>query len=419
MNKQGLIGQDISYSYSPIIYDYLFKKHQLNSNYEIYNMNEINKNVLLDFKFGNITIPFKNKAYQLAGNASNFPDQSINCFKNNGSKLEFISTDQYGIISSIEKLKVTDINQKNHVIFGDGATAKMIASSLNTHFGISNEKITFISRKIVDFSSTPKYINYNHFKKQTTANYILYNATPLGTREKATISPFTYDEVAKAQAIFDVTYNPNYNQLAKYAHLNGVKYINGIDMLVTQGLHAFKFWTGFDDMNEYENIKKKLYFNSAPKMIICGMPFAGKTTIYSKYNKIGCDLDLEVEKITNQKNSDYIKQNGIDSFREKEVLALEKVLIDDSIKLIFLGGGTLTNPKAINLLTNEVVLYMEVELNVLKSRFDDSRANIQSEKQLEQIYFERDKYYNNIAKIKVEADKVEGVIDEYLDNKWS
>lgn len=419
MNKKGLIGQGINYSYSPVIYDYLFKKYKLDSNYEIYNMNEITENTLLDFKFGNFTIPFKYKAYQLAGNKSNFPDQSINCFKNNGSKLEFLSTDQYGIISSIEKLKVKDINQKNHIIFGDGATAKMIASSLNTHFGISNEKITFISRKLVDFSSTPKYINYNHFKNNFDSNYILYNATPLGSGEKSAISPFSNDEVAKAEAIFDVTYNPNFNQLAKYAHLNGVRYLNGIDMLVTQGLHAFKFWTGFDEMKEYENIKKRLYLSSAPKMIICAMPFAGKTTIYNKYKEVGCDLDSEVEKITKQKNNDYIKQNGIDSFREKEVLALQKNLFDDSIKLIFLGGGTLTNPRAIELLKNEVVLYMRVELNVLKSRFDDSRANIQSEKQLEQIYFKRNEYYNNIAQIKVGADKVEGVIDEYLGNKWS
>lgn len=414
MNKWALIGQDIDYSLSPLIHNYLNQKYQEDANYQICNTETFSEQVLSDYQCGNITIPHKHAAYQFAG-ASNFSDQSINTFKKVGDVYHFMSTDQFGIIDTIQKMHVKYIETRLHVIFGDGATSMMLASVLQNEFNVPADKIYIISRKNFDIKQKPSIIDYKYFKKFLKANYVLYNTTPLGSADKADISPFTNNEVAKALAIFDVTYNPTYNRLGKQAYANRVKYINGLNMLIVQAFHSYKFWTGRNVMNNYGEVKRYLHFENCSKLVICAMPFAGKSTLFKRNRDHSCDLDSDIEAYTKQKNSEYINNNGIDAFRKVEAEVLASKLNDDDVKVIYLGGGTLTNAEAINHLSNELVIYMVVSLKTLRARFDKSRANIQSIEQLEQLYYERDRHYRNISKFQIGARNIERIINEYMD----
>ncbi len=415
MNKWGLIGNNVNYSLSPAIHNYLCDVYKVDANYQIHNTTALTSETLNQFECGNITIPFKKEAYSIAG-SSNFVDQSINCFKRTSEGYQFLSTDQFGIIDTIDKLKLNYINTRLHIIFGDGATSDMIVNTLQTHYQVPASKIYIISRKKFDLKSMPKVINYQFFENKIKANYVLYNTTPLGNGDNGNVSPFKVEQVKKALAIFDVTYNPIVNQLGRLAYQNRIKYVNGLNMLIIQGLYGFEFWTGLSPFKQYTKIKQQILTDSTEKLIICAMPFAGKTTLFKRNRKLACDLDSQIEKYTGIKNAKYIEKNGIEKFRDIEAEVFMMQLQRDDLKVIFLGGGTLTSDQAIDHLSNHLVVYMTVSLNTLKKRFDKSRANIQSIEALEELFVNRDRHYRNISQMQISSRNIERMIHEYLDN---
>ena len=108
MKKCYVIGNPIKHSLSPIIFNYLFKKNNINAKYSKYNP----KNETDFFKFIknenfyglNITIPYKQKAYKIIDNKDGHADiKSINCIKKNKESLTGYNTDEYGFLKTIDK----------------------------------------------------------------------------------------------------------------------------------------------------------------------------------------------------------------------------------------------------------------------------------------------------------------------------
>ncbi len=63
------------------------------------------------------------------------------------------------------------------------------------------------------------------------------------------LSPVSIDIVANATAVYDTIYNPYDTKLLQYAKQCGVKYKNGLDMLVYQAVKSHDYWYGgqFED----------------------------------------------------------------------------------------------------------------------------------------------------------------------------
>ncbi len=413
MDNWGLVGQNISYSLSPLIHNYLIKKYNINAKYCLYDLKQYD---LHNLQCGNITIPFKYEVHNNTGKLSNFNSQSINTFKKVNDEYEFYSTDQYGIINTIEKLKISFLETRIHIIYGSGATAKMIEEVLCAHFNVDRSKIYIVSRNKFNIKQNPRIVNNAFIEDKITKNYIVYNTTPLGNGNNADKMPCSENVIKNAVAVFDTAYNPPFNMLGKQCFKQRVKYTNGLNMLIVQALHSFQLWTGINVQDDYLEVKKRIHLQTNNKLIICAMPFAGKTTLFKRNRKNACDLDSEIEKYTKMKNNNFINKYGIDKFRNVEQEVLRLMLISDQIKIIFLGGGTLTNNKAIDHLNNELVVYMTVSLNQLKERFDKSRANIKSVSDLEKLFSERDTHYKNIAQMQVGCKQIKEFLHEYLDN---
>ncbi|MDP2916628.1 MAG: shikimate dehydrogenase, partial [Dehalococcoidia bacterium] len=70
------------------------------------------------------------------------------------------------------------------------------------------------------------------------------NATSVG------MSPDTEQTLVPAEflraglVVFDIIYNPPRTRLLREAEEKGAQIINGLEMLVWQGVSAFKLWTG-------------------------------------------------------------------------------------------------------------------------------------------------------------------------------
>lgn len=419
MNSYQIIGSNINYTLSPLIYQYLGKMYNIELNYQITDVSEINIDLLSKTMGGNITIPFKHKAFELlADNKTDvndylaFRDKSINCYKCVDDKISFTSTDQYGLIMTLRKNNYHSSASK-HLIRGDGATAMMLYNTLVNDFGFSTSNIFLISRKNHQPNAQTQIIHIDKLMEFNFTDFYLYNATPIGNVNDSLNSPFPVSFLKGAKSVFDANYLPLYNQLHKDALTCNVKYISGLPMLIYQGIKSFEFWTDIDASTCYEKLYRNLLVNISNRLVVCAMPFAGKSTLHTKYKSISIDLDKEVGKFLKMPIANYIETNGLEKFRQCECEVLTQKLSENNNKMILLGGGTLTNPKARELLKNELVVYMHVNISELKKRFTQTRANIKTKKQLEKIYNERENLYMNLGQITVTGKGLEDLINEY------
>jgi shikimate dehydrogenase len=71
---------------------------------------------------------------------------------------------------------------------------------------------------------------------------LIVNATPVGSDGQATMFPI--DWLTPGHFVFDLIYQPAITPLVRGARARGARAINGISMLLLQGLAAFEIWTG-------------------------------------------------------------------------------------------------------------------------------------------------------------------------------
>jgi shikimate dehydrogenase len=71
---------------------------------------------------------------------------------------------------------------------------------------------------------------------------LVVNATPVGSDGQSV--PFPVEWLTPAQFVFDLIYQPLVTRLVHGARDQGARAINGLTMLLFQGLAAFEIWTG-------------------------------------------------------------------------------------------------------------------------------------------------------------------------------
>lgn len=182
-----------------------------------------------------ITMPYKKEIIKLTQ-----PDEIAcetgvsNCVKFIKGKMISTNTD----FKALEKLSGGRIKAKNALIIGNGATAQ-------TGF-------VFLKKsKITDITIAARRKNKNRFFKDVkridldkidnTYNIII-NATPIGMYSKKKLKL----NLREANLIIDFAYANSPTQLVKEAVKNGIKVIDGIDILVNQAIEGIKFITSKD-----------------------------------------------------------------------------------------------------------------------------------------------------------------------------
>jgi shikimate kinase len=84
------------------------------------------------------------------------------------------------------------------------------------------------------------------------------------------------------------------------------------------------------------------------RIVILGFMACGKTTVASELaRQLNCrfvDLDSFITERAKRSAAEIINQDGEETFRELETLALRDVLQDKETQVIALGGGTWTTP---------------------------------------------------------------------------
>jgi shikimate dehydrogenase len=242
LKRFGLIGKDISYSFSKKYFKEKFSaelfKDCIYENFDIESIELlpeiIKKNT--DIKGLNVTIPYKETVIpyldKLSKKATSIGAVNVIRFTKKG-KLKGYNSDYYGFKKSIEPLLQS--HHKKALILGTGGAAKAVAYALD-ELGIF---YTFVSRE-----ASENTINYNRVNVTSFDNYqIIINCTPLGTKPNTKdFPPIPYEYFTNKHLAYDLIYNPAETQFLKKAKKKGATTKNGNEMLVLQAEKAWNIW---------------------------------------------------------------------------------------------------------------------------------------------------------------------------------
>ena len=237
----GLIGRNISYSFSAGYFANKFKKLNL-ANYEYRNfdlasideLQQILKNNS-NLKGFNVTIPYKEEIIPLLDEIH--PEAlkigAVNTVKIQNGKLIGYNTDCYGFETSL--LPKLESWHKKALILGTGGASKAIAYVLD-----KNEiKYSFVSR-----NSEKATFTYKELNKNIVSEYqLIINCTPLGTHPDITKKPdIPYISLTNRHLLYDLIYNPSETTFLLHGKNAGATIINGLKMLELQAEKAWEIW---------------------------------------------------------------------------------------------------------------------------------------------------------------------------------
>ena len=208
----------------------------------------------MNIKGLNFTMPHKEKAVKYMDKLS--PAAKIigainTCYYEDG-KLVGDNTDGKGFIQALAN-KGYSPNGKKIFILGSGGAAKAIA----TECALAGAKaITIANRTLEKAQSLSDVISSNtdcraHAIRFTSGlvipedTDILINATSIGLAPASDKRPdIDFDSIKKGMVVSDVVFCPADSLFLKAAREIGAVCVNGLGMLVCQGVLAFELWTG-------------------------------------------------------------------------------------------------------------------------------------------------------------------------------
>lgn len=262
--KLGIIGYPLGHSISPAIQQAGFKSLGLNA---VYDVMETPAEDLVDrIKFlkangyhgFNVTIPLKIPISFFMSDMDDYSNIAgcINTVKISGEQREMFgyNTDIYGFKTAIPS--EVDLKGKNACILGTGGASRAAAVGL-VEKGITS--IDFYTRNIINAQNAINYLRDKFPKIKFTAHQIqnvlelpetsiVVNATPIGMKgfaaDEQPLSDRVIKSLDKSTIVYDIVYNPLTTMFLKSAQKEGLRTVEGLDMLLYQAQRAIQIWTG-------------------------------------------------------------------------------------------------------------------------------------------------------------------------------
>ena len=233
----GLLGKNISYSFSKKYFEEKFKKLFLqNHSYNFFDISEIESinSVFENQNLAgiNVTIPYKQAVIPFLDELSDEASKigAVNCISfQNGKKIGY-NTDAFGF----EKTLL--INKKEHhkkaLILGDGGAAKAVRYILDKH----NIEHQTVSRK--------SEINFENLSEDLVRDSLLIiQTTPVGTFPNVDDSvAFPFNSITDKHYVIDLIYNPSETAFLRKSAEKGATTLNGFYMLEQQAEKAWAIW---------------------------------------------------------------------------------------------------------------------------------------------------------------------------------
>ena len=177
---------------------------------------------------------------------------AVNCVVRRDDKLIGENTDGKGFLKSLQEL--VDPAGKHVVLFGAGGAARAVAVELGL---VGVKKITIVNRSA---ERGTDLVNLLREKLDMDAQLvvwagdysipedaeILINGTSIGLYDADAAFALDVNTLREGIVVADVVFNPPATRLLRDAADRGCRTLDGLGMLVNQGVVGIKYWTGVD-----------------------------------------------------------------------------------------------------------------------------------------------------------------------------
>ena len=243
-HSYGLLGRDISYSFSRGYFRAFFQKEGLhNATYENFDLPDISdlETILKEYpelRGLNVTIPYKEAIIPYLHTVD--PEAAIigavNTIKFTKTGLIGYNTDGYGFRKSLEPF-LEKQTHKQALILGTGGASKAIGYILK-QLGIN---FHFVSRNPENDQWGYEMLTKEQMKKHT----LIINCTPVGTHPRISEKPMIpYTSIGTKHLLYDLVYNPEKSAFLREGEQRGAAICNGLSMLEHQAQKSWEIWQG-------------------------------------------------------------------------------------------------------------------------------------------------------------------------------
>jgi len=248
----GVIGNPVQHSLSPIIHNRAFKRLGWNAVYlafEVKNVEEALRGIRgLGVRGVSVTTPFKTEVIPFLDKVEGLAKKigAVNTIVNRRGKLIGYNTDCEGALEALEEKM--DLRGKRVVLLGAGGAARAIGFGLKERgyplivLARSKERGQALSRELgCDYLPISSLVR---MKAGGLEADVIINATSLGMYPRDRETPLPKKLLKEGMMVMDIVYQPLRTKLLHEAKEKGCVTVDGLEMLIRQGMVQFEIWTG-------------------------------------------------------------------------------------------------------------------------------------------------------------------------------
>lgn len=382
-NIVGLFGDPVIHSLSPKMHNTAFFELGLNYCYLPF---QISKEALpaaiqaikaLGMAGVNITAPHKESAVNILDELSTDATilNAVNIVKNNGGKLSGYNTDVDGFIYLLEN--GFTVPYEKAVLLGAGGAARAVVLAL-VRSGI--KKITIANRTVKRAVVFVKQLRDKGFFSggQVEVINLDSNEVSLAAKKSLLINTLSADPVEMGiitsgalqhiHAAVDLRYIPPTTTFLQAAKSCGHPAVNGLDMLLGQGIRTFEIITGVSAPRAVmkKTLTESSEMDNRAKVFLTGFMGSGKSTtgwVLAKMLGISFyDCDELIVSAQGTEITEIFKSKGEEYFRRREAEVIKMIALQTQDKCVVStgGGAVLQEANRTVMLESGLVIYLEV-----------------------------------------------------------
>jgi len=254
--KVFVVGFPIYHSLSPSIHQFWLEQHKIQGSYQACEVAPDDFAAFIasikekGFIGGNVTLPHKEQAFQLAQycDASARAIGAVNSLWFKNDILCASNSDAYGFARNLDDFVPDWHKGKTALLLGAGGAARAVIFALkNSAFEtilLANRTRERAEQLRLHFGSSIKIIDWNQINHHIHFADLIINTTSMGLTGGETILPLDFALAQSGAIVTDIVYKPLETPFLQAAAKQGLKTIDGLGMLLHQAVFGFEHWFG-------------------------------------------------------------------------------------------------------------------------------------------------------------------------------
>jgi len=252
-----VVGYPIHHSKSPKMHGFWLQELNVSGHYVPLEIHPDDFEVALKnmpkvgFRGANVTIPHKERALEIADFVSERAKRigaANTLYFDADGKIHADNTDGYGFITNL-KSGAPNWKAKSGpaLVLGAGGAARAILDALITEgtpkIFLTNRTKDRAAALAQEFGNVVEVVDWSDKNANLSQVRTLINTTSLGMNGNGELG-LDYAQLTNSITVTDIVYTPLETDLLKYAKQRGCTCVDGLGMLIYQGIPGFERWFG-------------------------------------------------------------------------------------------------------------------------------------------------------------------------------